>query len=128
MKTIAFVCIENSCRSLMAEAFSKQIGKGQIKVYSAGLTPAFSINENAVMVMAEKNIKMDNYYPKKLDEIPKVVDMLITMGCDTSIMDIEYIDSRTWNIEDPEGKDIEVYRKTRDLVEVNVIKIIEQLV
>ena len=120
MKNIAFVCIENSCRSLMAEAFSTQIGKDQVKVYSAGLKPSFSINENAVMVMAEENIKMDKYYPKKIDEIPEVIDILITIGCESSEFDINASEKVFWDIEDPDGKDIEIYRKIRDTIKNKV--------
>jgi len=36
MKKVAFVCTHNSCRSIMAEGWAKNLGKGIIEAYSAG--------------------------------------------------------------------------------------------
>ncbi|MBN2852994.1 MAG: arsenate reductase ArsC [Clostridia bacterium] len=127
MKKIAFVCITNSCRSQMAEAFCLQLGKGQVKSYSAGLNPVFSIDENAIMVMAEKGIKMDNQYPKKMGDIPDCFDVLITLGDDSFDHYIKADKREVWHLDDPKGKDINAYRRTRDLIYDKVEKLVNEI-
>lgn len=127
MKKIAFVCITNSCRSQMAEAFCLQLGKGQVKSYSAGLKPTFSIDENAIMVMAEKGIKMDNQYPKRLEDIPDTFDILVTLGDEALEHYIKADKREVWHLDDPKGKDINIYRQTRDLIYQKVEKLVNDI-
>lgn len=37
---ILFICVENSCRSQLAEAFARQHGKGRVEAFSAGTRPS----------------------------------------------------------------------------------------
>lgn len=55
MKTVLFVCIHNSARSQMAEAYTKQFGAQRFKAYSAGIEPG-TLNPWVVQVMAEDGI------------------------------------------------------------------------
>ena|ERR1700676_5475623 len=52
---VLFVCIHNSARSQMAEAFLNKYGKGQYKAESAGVEPG-NLNPNVVQVMQEVGI------------------------------------------------------------------------
>ncbi|MEK7376293.1 MAG: hypothetical protein AABZ57_03895 [Candidatus Margulisiibacteriota bacterium] len=54
MKTILFVCVENSCRSQIAEAWAKNLGKDIVESYSAGSKPSGLVNP---MSMEAKVIK-----------------------------------------------------------------------
>ena len=56
MKTVLFVCVENSCRSQMAEGFARNLGEGVIEAYSAGSRPSGKINPEAIKVMQEVGI------------------------------------------------------------------------
>ena len=53
MKKVIFVCIENSCRSQMAEAFGKIHGESELEVYSSGSKPSGQVNPRAIEFMAE---------------------------------------------------------------------------
>ena len=78
---IAFICVHNSCRSQMAEAFGRVIGQGVFEVYSAGTHIGKRINPDAVAVMKEVGIDMELHQrPKVLQDIPSV-DIVVTMGC-----------------------------------------------
>jgi protein-tyrosine-phosphatase len=48
MKTIVFLCVENSCRSQMAEAFGKIIGSKRYQFLSAGSKPSGNVNPKAI--------------------------------------------------------------------------------
>ncbi|MCK5812429.1 MAG: hypothetical protein KAG94_05985 [Clostridiales bacterium] len=127
MKKILFICINNSCRSLMAEAITVQLAKGQVKCFSAGLSPTFSIDENAVMVMAEIGMKMDHYYPKKIDDVPSDFDIMITIGDSQSYPMINALKHENWDVEDPKGHDLAFYKKTLKVINKKVTKLLESI-
>ena len=86
MKTILFVCIENSCRSQIAEAYANLYSNSKYKVISAGSNPSWvlekgSINPTAIKLMSELGHKMAGQYSKSVDTVAQNVDYLISMGC-----------------------------------------------
>ena len=56
--TIAFICIENSCRSQIAEAFANMLNQETYEVISGGSQPSSEVNSNAVKLMAELGYDM----------------------------------------------------------------------
>ena len=52
-KRVLFVCIENSNRSQMAEAFARRLGQGKVEAYSAGSRPSGRVNPRAIEFMRE---------------------------------------------------------------------------
>lgn len=128
MKTkVAFLCVHNSCRSQMAEGFALKYGKDKLEVYSAGSEDYPEVKPKAIEVMKEVGISLKDHRPKLLNEIPKNMDIVITMGCE---IDCPFIPSKyqeDWGLEDPSGKDIEAFRKTRDLIESKVIDLIKNI-
>ncbi|MDN3637621.1 arsenate reductase ArsC [Simiduia curdlanivorans] len=55
MKTVLFVCIHNSARSQMAEAYAKYFGAHYLRAFSAGIEPG-KLNPLVVSVMAEEGV------------------------------------------------------------------------
>lgn len=79
---VIFICVENSCRSQIAEGFARKLGKEVLEVWSAGSKPSGKMNETAVQVMKEREIDLTYHKSKGLDDLPKVKwDYVITMGC-----------------------------------------------
>jgi len=116
MKSILFVCIENACRSQMAEAIAKNIFKN-IEVNSAGLNISKKINPNTIKVMNEIGIDMKGQYPKILTkELVEKADLIVTMGCIKQCPLTPKQKTINWNLEDPSGKDLDFFRKTRDKI------------
>lgn len=124
---IGFICVHNSCRSQMAEAFAKSLGSDLIESYSAGSEYYPEVKPLAIKVMEEKGISMDSHFPKLLDALPQDLDFIITMGCGVACpaTKAKYIED--WGLDDPSGGPIEDYRKTRDLIEIKVRNLIEKL-
>ena len=89
MKKILFVCVENSCRSQMAEGFAKKISSDKdIIVYSAGSKPSGKVNPNAIKYMKECGIDLSGHKSTGLDNLPEgQFDAVITMGCGDSCPD-----------------------------------------
>jgi len=126
-KKVAFVCIHNSCRSQMAEAWTKHLGSEWLEVYSAGTESYHEVKPGAVQVMEEVGIDMHDHYPKLLSEIPEEVDILITMGCGVVCPYWPNQHQEDWGLEDPSGGPIEGYRHTRDLIKEKVTDLVERV-
>ncbi|WIF93940.1 arsenate reductase ArsC [Caminicella sporogenes] len=126
-KKVAFVCVHNSCRSQMAEAWAKHLGSDVLDAYSAGTEKYPEVKPDAVKVMEEVGIDMTGHYPKLLTDIPEEIDILITMGCNVVCPYIPCKHSEDWGLEDPSGKPIKEYRKTRDIIKEKIENLIEKV-
>jgi protein-tyrosine-phosphatase len=127
-KKIVFVCVENARRSQMAEAFGESLGHGRIEVYSAGSHPSSQIDPSVIEVMKEKGIDLSGKQPKSLNELPPVeMDYLVTMGCEETCPAVLAKKIIEWEIPDPKGKSIDDIRKIRDILEVKVKTLLEEV-
>ena len=116
-KRVLFVCIENSCRSQMAEAFAYLYAQDVIQAYSAGSRPSGWINPIAIAVMAELGYGMDSHSSKSLLEIPAIeFDYVVTMGCGDECPFIQAKVHEDWNIPDPKMLPLEQFRQVRDQI------------
>lgn len=128
MKKILFVCVENSCRSQMAEAFARLHGAGIIEAYSSGSRPSGKINERAVQFMRERGYDLKQHGSKALSEIPDVeYDYAITMGCGDECPYVRARQRVDWGIPDPKNLSDDEFRDTRDLIEKKVQALLAQL-
>jgi len=120
---IAFLCVENSCRSQMAEAISKHLAADVYEAYSAGDHVADKIKPEAIQVIKELYgiDMMADQYPKHVNDLPEI-DFVVRMGCGIECPQKDNRYSEDWDIEDPSGKPIEAFRKTAKLIEEKVIQ------
>jgi protein-tyrosine-phosphatase len=127
-KRIVFVCVENARRSQMAEGFAKKLGYGKVEVYSAGSRPSAQIDPLVIEVMKEKGIDLTARQPKSLNDLPLVeMDYLVTMGCEETCPAVLAKKIIEWNIPDPKGKSIDVFREVRDLIEDKVKALFKEI-
>ena len=128
-KKVLFVCVQNASRSQMAQGFAEAFGKGRVEAYSAGSHPSSQINPLAIEVMKEKNIDLSGRRPKGLNDLPSIqMDYLVTMGCEETCPAVPARNIIEWQIPDPKGKPIDEVRKIRDMLEVKVKTLIEEVV
>jgi arsenate reductase len=128
MKKVLFVCIENSCRSQMAEGFAKKWGQGKIEVFSAGSNPSGKVDKMAIKVMKEKGIDISGQKSKGFDDLKeKKFDYVITMGCGDVCPFVPAKERIEWDVSDPKGKSIETFRNTRNVIEREIRQFIENL-
>jgi protein-tyrosine-phosphatase len=127
-KKILFVCIENSNRSQMAEAFAKMIAADQIDSYSAGSNPAGKINPKAIQSMKELGYDLTRHSSKSLDEVKKFApfDIVVTMGCGDACPWMPAKEFVDWDIPDPKEMNEDEFRKVRDLIRMNVKPLVEE--
>jgi protein-tyrosine-phosphatase len=126
-KKILFVCVENSARSQMAEAFARMHGKGKIEAYSAGSRPSGQVHPEAIASMRERGYDLTQHTSKSLSEIPKTeYAAIVTMGCGDACPAVEAKRREEWNIPDPKAMPAPEFRAVRDLIDKKVKTLIEE--
>jgi len=129
LPTILFVCVENSCRSQMAEGFARRHGAGKVAAWSAGSRPSGKVNETATALMEEKGVDMSGHRSKGLNELPtQRWDWVITMGCGDACPIVASRTKEDWAIPDPKHMPAADFRKVRDLVESKVQDLISRCI
>lgn len=125
MKKVLFVCIENSNRSQMAQAFAILHGSGKVEAYSAGSRPSGRVNPKAIAAMQEIGYDLSSHASKSLDEIPQeVYEYVVTMGCGDECPYVRAVHRIDWQIPDPRDMDPDAFRQVRDLVRDKVIDLL----
>ena len=128
MKKVLFVCVHNSGRSQMAEAFFNKMTNSKAVAISAGTRPSAHIDHNVVEAMLEISIDIRQQRPKPLTlEMMESADRVITMGCGVEeTCPASFIPTEDWELDDPEGKSIEEIRKIRDTIRDRVETLVKE--
>jgi len=114
-KRFLFVCVENSCRSQMAEAFARIYGSEGVEAYSAGSRPSGVVNPKAIESMREIGYDLATHESKSLDELPDVEwDFVATMGCGDECPFVRAKRREDWQIPDPKEMNAADFRQVRD--------------
>lgn len=126
--TVLFVCVENSNRSQMAEAFARIHGGGRVAAASAGSRPSGRINPRAVEAMREIGYDLSAHSSKGLEGFAgRRVDVAVTMGCGDECPLVDAGRRVAWEIPDPRDLPPERFREVRDLIERKVRALIAEL-
>jgi protein-tyrosine-phosphatase len=128
MKRILFVCIENSCRSQIAEAFAHLHGRDKIEAFSAGSRPSGEINPKAIESMKEIGYDLTKHSSKSLTDIPQEqYEYVITMGCGDICPFVPAKAHEDWGIPDPKELPMDEFRKIRALIEGKVRELVAKV-
>ena len=128
MKRVLFVCVENSNRSQMAEAFARIHGAGVVEAASAGSRPSGRINPKAVAAMQELGYDLSKHASKGLQAFDgTAVDVAVTMGCGDECPLVIAARREDWQIPDPRDMSPEEFRGVRDLIERKVVALLASL-
>jgi arsenate reductase (thioredoxin) len=124
---VLFVCIGNSCRSQMAEAFARQYGDDVLIAASAGLAPAFTVAPDTMRAMAEKDLDLRDHFPKGIRQLGRAqFDIVVNLSGmavpgDLGTRMIE------WDVADPVDMEYDEHCEVRDVIERLVMNLIMEL-
>ena len=125
-KKIAFLCVENSCRSQIGEALAKKLcNRPNLEFVSAGTHPANEVDQKALEVLQKENITWKGK-PMNLSEMGQV-DIVVTMGCKVVCPAIPGTKIVNWDIPDPEGKEVGEYQKTLNIIKEKVVELLKEI-
>ena len=126
-KRVLFVCIGNSCRSQMAEGFARAYGDDILIAQSAGLSPASIVQPLTKQVLAERNIRIDDQFPKGIEILVREqFDVIINMS-GAKLPVVPGAQMRDWPVRDPIGQTEAVYKTVAEQIEALVMRLILEL-
>lgn len=129
---VLFVCVHNSGRSQMAEAYTNQLARQcglDVTAESAGTVGGKELNPIAVQAMEDDGITMAEQYPKLLtQEMADRADKIISMGCgvDAATCPAKFLLTEDWQLNDPAGQPIERVRDIRDIIKKRVLELLSE--
>lgn len=128
MKRVLFVCVENSNRSQMAEAFTRMHGAGVVESHSAGSAAAGRVNPRAIAAMHERGYALEKHRSKSLAEIPDGSwDWVVTMGCGDACPWVPARHREDWALPDPKDMEPQAFAGVRDEIERRVLDLLDRM-
>ena len=128
MKRVLFVCVENSNRSQMAEAFARLHGGGEVEAHSAGSRPSGRVSPKAIAAMAERGVDLSGHASKSLEAVEQLrFDAVVTMGCGDACPHVRARIRDDWALADPRDLDAAGVRAVRDQIEQRVKALLARL-
>ncbi|HEX4851982.1 MAG TPA: arsenate reductase ArsC [Puia sp.] len=128
-KKILFVCVENSNRSQMSEAFAKIHGGNRVEAFSAGSKPSGKINPKAIASMQKIGYDLNSHHSKSLEEIKfnAPFDFVVTMGCGDACPWMPATTFLDWQIPDPKEMASSEFDLVRNQIEEKVKELLEKM-
>ena len=128
-KKILFVCIENSNRSQMSQAFASLLGGLEVEAFSAGSKPSGLINPKAILAMKELGYDLSKHDSKSLDEAKQYApfDAVVTMGCGDACPWMPAKKFINWEIPDPKNMEPKAFNEIRDLIKIKVQNLLSEI-
>lgn len=127
-RRVIFVCVENSNRSQMAEAFARIHGAGRVEAFSAGSRPSGRVNPKAIEAMRELDYDLTTHRSKGLTDFEGVeFDVAVLMGCGDACPSIKVAKRLEWQIPDPREMSPDEFRQVRTLIETKVKELLDSL-
>lgn len=127
-KKFLFVCVENSNRSQMSQAFAIMLGGDQVEAYSAGSRPSGIVNPKAIAAMKQLGYDLSAHDSKSLKEVEAFApfDVVVTMGCGDACPWMPAKNFVDWQITDPREMGPEEFNQVRDEIKLKVKELLLQ--
>ena len=118
---VLFVCVENSCRSQLAEAISNHLFSNHLKAFSAGSKPSGKINPKAIASLKAIGIEHKGK-SKSVNEVKDSdFDFVVGMGCGDKCPVIPGSKRIEWNFPDPKKYGAKKFNEVRDQIKEKII-------
>ncbi len=128
-KKLLFVCVENSNRSQMSQAFATIYAGNEVEAYSAGSRPSGIVNPKAIAAMKELGYDLSKHDSKSLEEVKAYApfDVVVTMGCGDACPWMPAKKFVDWAIPDPKHMKPAEFNKVRNFIGVQVQQLLKEL-
>ena len=128
---LLFVCVENSCRSQMAEAFARRLGGARVQALSAGSRPSGVVNPRAVASMRAIGLDLSAHASKSLQAAAPPggapFDAVVSMGCGDACPWVPARRRVDWQVPDPKAMEPAEFARVRDQIGRQVQALLDEL-
>ena len=124
---VLFVCLDNSCRSRMAEVFANYYGSDVLRAESAGIRPVPHVSATARQLMREKGLEITDQAPKGFDRFRlERFDLIVNLSGHV-LPPTGPAPVLPMSVPDPIGRDEEFLRQVRDRIDDQVMHLVRGL-
>ncbi|HOK40759.1 MAG TPA: hydroxymethylbilane synthase [bacterium] len=117
-KKVLYICIENSCRSQIAETITNYFYWQKLFAQSAGSKFSGKVNPLAIELIKKSGIDISKNKSKGFNDLPNIrFDYIITMGCGDECPFYPGAKRINWEIPDPKDKDIQFFLEVKKEIE-----------
>ena len=120
VKKVLFVCVENACRSQLAEAISNHFFPHQLKAFSAGSSPGKEVNPKAIRSLKKMGVVHEGKTKSISQAEGKEYDYIVGMGCGDACPTIPGAQILEWSIPDPKFFESKQFNKIRDMIKQKI--------
>ncbi len=120
VKKVLFVCVENACRSQLAEAISNHFFPHQLKAFSAGSCPGEEVNPKAIRSLKKMGVVHEGKTKSISQAEGKEYDYIVGMGCGDACPTIPGAQILEWSIPDPKFFESKQFNKIRDMIKQKI--------
>lgn len=123
---IGFICVHNSCRSIIAEGICKQKYGEMFDVYSGG-TEDYVGPKPAALEVLKRQYNIEGDFSSKLIETLPPLDIVITMGCNVQCPTLPSKYREDFGIDDPSGMSDQIFDLTAKIIELKIDLLVAQI-
>jgi arsenate reductase len=128
---LLFVCVGNTCRSPMAEAFVRHLGRGPFVAQSAGRYPTGRVEEKTLWALQRLGVPCEGLASKGFDAVDlDSVDLVVSLAGPGVLRELPLPLQRSaivWSIRDPYGEERAVYLAVARVIAERVHGLLEEL-
>lgn len=123
---IGFICVHNSCRSIIAEGICRDKYGDVFEVYSGGTEVSQGVKQDALDTLKAVYGIEGDFSSKLIDSLPPL-DIVITMGCNVSCPSLPAKYREDFGIDDPSYKSAEVFALSAKLIEAKIDLLVNKI-
>lgn len=124
---VLFVCIENTCRSVMAEAVFNSLAR-KWRAESAGVSAGKEYDSKAVEILRKRGYRVEIGKPRDLSGVDlREYELVVTVCEESACVNVNHKNVERWYLEDPKGKGEDEYLRVLRIVEEKVLDLIRRL-
>ena len=103
---ILYICTHNRCRSILSEAITNHLSKGQLQAFSAGSQPSGEVHPLSIKYLSEKGISVEGLKSQSWDDFEIEQPDIVVTVCDSAAAEacpVWFGDTVTihWGLPDP---------------------------
>ncbi len=129
---IGFIGVENSVRSIIAEAVTRKLIREALlkgEIYSAGVEPDRSVEENVIKALRERGYPTEGLRPKALEDIPfRQLDVVVVVSNEAKEkvpFMLSHKRRENWGIELPQSLTYQAVNRLIDSIEGEVKELLK---
>lgn len=123
---IGFICVHNSCRSIIAEGICREKYGNMFEVYSGGTQRYDAPKQDAIDVL-KRQYNIEGQFTSDLIHTLPELDIVVTMGCNVECPHLPSKYRCDFGIDDPSEMSEQIFNLTAKIIELKIDLLVSEL-